>query len=376
MIGRRAVLAALALMAGLVSLSAPGGVDARRLAVNQVERNGTVVTITVPIDLHVPAQQRYRVPGAGTTGGAGLAAWWESGAEAIWNSGLSPFLFRGCYTLKVDIQLNVVAADPFSGNSDHHQVYLRGSAFRSKVARGGGAGKNEDDPNTYTHPGLGYWGMVGPTTVAHEVGHLLGLADDYTDVKNASGQTTGAQSLPGREKTLMDNYRQGSAATWFDQELVDRLGDMAGIVEPLPPCFQGTVTLLVEDAREGHYRAATLDLALAVSPNEAGELEGLATGSFDLSGSVTQGGCEFSYNGATDVSLELTASGQANGPYTVTAKEEQRYEETQRHFLCDDPVDLQIDWDIGLTIEDIIFRDREYRFSDGSADVVLFYSRP
>jgi len=363
-----------ALGAVLIAVSPPRSGEARPAAVNQVERDGTVVTITVPIDLHLSEGQRFRVPGQGTTDGAGLASWWESGAEAIWNSGLSPYLFRGCYTLRVDVEINVVAQDPFSGDPDHHQVYLQQSGYRSQVWRGGGADKNQDDPNPYSNNALGRWGTIGPTTVAHEVGHLLGLADDYTDVRDSSGKTVGVQSLPGRDGTFMDNYRRGTPSTWFDQELVDRLGEMAGIVEPLPPCFQGTVHIVQEDDLGGHTRRAILDVALAVDPNDAGELQGLATGTFDLEGRVTQGGCEFSYSTSVGVSLELSAAGEGDGPYTVTAKAPQRVEETQRHALCDTPVDLTIEWEIGLTIEDVFFDDGRYEFTDESTDIVLFYS--
>lgn len=358
----------------ILFLLIPTGVgQARPPATNAVRKDGFTVTIAVPIDLHVPTGGRFRVPGVGSTDGAGLAGWWESGAEAIWNRGLSPFLFRGCYTLQVDIQLNVVAAGPFSGNADHHQVHLRGTGFRSKVYRGGGVPPTQDDPNPYSNNGLGYWGMVSPTTIAHEVGHLLGLADDYVNVLDSSGRVTGARSLPGRERTLMNNYRTGSAATWFDQKLVDRLGDMAGIVVELPPCFQGTVRFTQEDEQEGHPRRATVDVAVAVLAEESGEMKGRATGTFNLEGEVRQSGCSFTYSTSTAVDLELKAEGQGNGPYTVEAVADQVLDEVQRHYLCSDPVDLQLQWQIGLLVEDVVFRDGRYEYAGENSDILLYY---
>lgn len=355
--------------------SAPAA--AAELATNTVHKDGEVVTITVPIDVHVPANARFRVPGVGLTDAQGLASYWESGAEGIWNSGLAPFVYRGCYQLKVDIQIGVVTGDRFGGDPDHHQVHLRDSGYRSRVYRGGGRVATEDDNNTFTHPGLGYWGLIPPATVAHEVGHLLGLSDDYVDVKNSSGATVGVRSLPGRERTMMDDYRSGSPATWFDQNLVDRLGDMLSTYVDMPPCFQGTISIVQQDDRGGgHTRTATLDIAVAVTPYFDSPPDGTASGTFTLDGRVEQGGCEFTYSTAADVSLELALEGPANGPYTLTALTAQPVAESQTHRLCDTRIELTIDWQIGLDIDAIRFEDGRYEFNDGTTNVLLHYFEP
>jgi hypothetical protein len=107
--------------------------------------------------------------------------------------------------------------------------------------------------------------MTSVRDFAHEIGHLMGLGDDYDE----------HGSLAGRAGTLMDS---GDA---IDQNLVDRLGkivEKAGI--KLPECWTGTMeSETARDYLEGIYGGNThctdrwhATLAFGIRPD--GRIEG------------------------------------------------------------------------------------------------------
>ncbi len=362
-------LAAALCTAGLIlALAWPSMALAEPSRRNTVTKEGDTVTITVPMDLHgALGRQFYNRQTRQTIGAQGLSAVWESGAESIWNSGLGAYLYRGCYTLKVDITIDVIPPGE-AGSSDHHHVWLMWSGYRSEVYRGGDSRRGVDNSAPYDQSAEGFWGYIGPLVVAHEVGHFLGLADDYTDVRNSRGQVTGSRPNEGRAGTLM------AGGVNIDQEIVDRLGEMVSEQVELPPCFQGTVSIVQEEQIDSGERTATVDVALAISPDESGKLTGLATGSFSLSGVYRDGNCEFSYGMSADVQLEVEANGSDDGPYTIRARQPQIVEETQRYYLCNQAIDFTMRWEIYLDVSDIVFEDGYFAVSEPGLDVVLFYS--
>lgn len=355
----------------LVLLGAPSGsVLARPRGKNLVTKSGYDITITVPIDVLGLRGKVLRNPVTGEWMDA--ATYWEQGAEAIWNDGLDELRLRGCYTVHLDLQINPLG-DFETVAEGHHWVWAERSGFRSKVFAGGG--KNDDTPLPYTEDRWGQWGPVQPDTVAHEVGHFLGLGDDYTDVLAADGSFDHSEELPGREGTMMANYHTNPEGR-IDQSIVDRLGDLLEAQVDLPPCISGVFETTVRDDTEGHERTATLGLLVTIKPDDTGALLGQAEGVFRLEGSVEDGDCTFSYNMSTPVALDLQASGSGDGPFTIDAVSEQKVEEVQRHYLCDNPVDLSIDWDVGLNIEDIVFEHGSYEFHDDTTNIQLAYSDP
>jgi len=80
-----------------------------------------------------------------------------------------------------------------------------------------------------------------------------------------------------------------------------------------------------------------------------------AKGTFSVSGTVTEGDCSFGWSKEADIDLDLTVTGSGNGPYTLKEELPIIVEETQRHYLCAQAVDLKIEWTVSLSLEDVTF---------------------
>ncbi len=229
------------------------------------------------------------------------------------------------------------------GTAGWHQIYLvstrPGQWWRSNVAGG--------VENAYSADLTGEWDANDPDAFAHEVGHLFGSPDEYgTNWDWEEGPN------PGREGTLMaDN------TPVIDSEVVNNIlqnafpeGD-----DLLPVCIRGTYHQEVNDEKDGNPRRALLDLTLDIQPEPGGQLQGTARGSFSVSGTVTEGDCSFSWSKEADIDLDLTVTGSGDGPYSIQDELPVIVEETQRHYLCAQAVDLTIEWTVGLSLEDATF---------------------
>lgn len=202
-------------------------------ALSSVSVEGTVVTITVPIDVF--GDTRIRDPETGVVGTAG--PYWETGAEQIWNDGLAPFRYLDCVTFKLDIDIKEFASDA-SGRPDAHSVrFYNDPTLRSKFWDPGAPTSQADAPTAFMQPLDGEFGPIDHFTVAHEVGHLLGLGDDYVDVVQPDG-TIRSEPLDGRPGTLMAESESAN----IDQAVVDRIGMLLDDLGKLPECWAGTLT--------------------------------------------------------------------------------------------------------------------------------------
>ena len=234
----RRAIALLVVSAGFF-VSAP----AARAAGTTVRVSGTTATITVNVDLTIGAFDFT----AADLGDTSYFYKMARQAQDYWNQAFARLLYRGCTQFKLDLNLRVLPG------SDAHDVYptdiyqgkatIDGRHVMSWMESdyGGATARpvvydpylpkspaTDDYPSPYQHDLDGYWSpdMKSARDFAHEVGHLMGLGDDY----NNDG------SLPDRSGTLMDS---GDA---IDQNLVTRIGkiiEKAGI--KLPQCWTGTI---------------------------------------------------------------------------------------------------------------------------------------
>ena len=223
---RRRVPPFVLLAAVLLIASAPG----RAHAQSSVSVAGTVVTITVPIDVF--GDTRIRDLETGVVGTAG--PYWEKGAEQIWNDGLAQLRYRSCLTFKLDIDIKEFAADATGRPNSHSVKFYRDPTLRSHFWDPGATRKQSDVPTAFMQSLDGEFGPIDHFSVAHEVGHLLGLGDDYSDV---GGTYRDKKSIPepGREGTLM------AGGDVIDQALVDVLGTLLDGLAMLPECWTGTL---------------------------------------------------------------------------------------------------------------------------------------
>lgn len=123
-------------------------------------------------------------------------------------------------------------------------------------------------------------------------------------------------------------------------------------------CIRGTVRIEQEIEEGNKQERATLALSVAaVSGRPEGEPDGEATGSFSIEGTVEQGECRFAFGLEQEIELKLEISGEAPGPYRIESVAAQPVDETQRHYLCDQAIDMVFQWEVSLLLEDIAFDD-------------------
>ncbi|HET7010582.1 MAG TPA: hypothetical protein VFI11_07395 [Anaerolineales bacterium] len=330
---RAPVLSMMALALFLIS----AGTDRAAGAPNQATQasfDGQVVRIKTFVEIY------------GQQATDALAAVIEAEINSVWQDPANQQSYCG-FPVEFEAEVRVRQGD---GTDGWHQIKIRrmrrGQYFRDYV--GGG--------NPFTGDVAGQWSpfndleadRFGRTIYAHEAGHLFGSADEYIE----GGWFTRSKPVPGRESTLMaDNV------PWVDAYTVNNILQSAFPEGgwDLPRCIQGTTfhELTIRDG--GHERTGFLTLDVTLKTSESGDLRGSAVGEFTLAGSYQDSGCEFIYNTAADIDLDIAAQGQGNGPYTIESEVPILVDEVQRHALCGDPVDLVIEWEVSLLLEDVVF---------------------
>jgi hypothetical protein len=247
---------------------------------------GTTVSVSGDtVDIHVNID--VIVAGPGALAGrdvARIAA--ESKAVAdLWNAAFEQYQY-GCLTLHLDLTMNPVLEGrarysdesnggltyPMTGSGHHTAVWLAGDqSERPTVWDPFASGSQErgDYTSPYSNPLPATWNdqLLTSTALAHEVGHYMGLGDDYVD--NADGSGT---PLPGRDGTLMDD------GTRIDQNLVDRLGaTIAKAGYHLPTCkvWEGPLHLDASIVAKDANDQGTGDGTIRVTEDDAGRLHGI-----------------------------------------------------------------------------------------------------
>jgi len=374
MSGRRlATLMVIALVLGSLPLASSPQAEAGWPARNQIQKDGFTVTIVVPVDIRGLGGRTFRNARTGERrSGERVAEMWEQGAEEIWNLGFSNHTFRGCYTFVLDIQMQALGEGD-SGNPNNHQVQFKNTLFvapnvRARVTTPGGRPAAHADVDTAFEQSLaGLWGRNDNLITAHEVGHLLGLADDYTTARGSDGVVS-FTPLSGRAGTLM------ARGTIVDEELVKRVGELVADHEELPPCILGVWESRQMKEEGIQTTTATVSAVVRVVPTDQGQLEGTVQGEFQLEGVAEEGGCQFNYSAGMVVDLELSVEGEDDGPYSFDAKAPNELDEIQRHYLCEQAIDLTLDWDVSFNFDGIEFTDGQYIDDQGEdGRLVLTY---
>ncbi len=256
----------------------------RSAAKTTVTSDGGTVTLTVPVDLVGAINANGTEVGIKDldTGVRTPISTLYGSAAKLWNDAFAKLQYKGCVNFKLDLQF---IPKPFNSPATpgHHRIELGFDPdLRPGVFIPGATDANADDSIPFSADIGGTWPPVGTDTVAHEVGHLIGLADDYTDIKDANGKVTGSKPLPGRENTEMAS----SGSENIDQVLIDRIGKIVeNAGQKLPKCWTGTMTSSSNDTVTaqggGLVCSATWATALKLTVAADATLTGTATTTMD-----------------------------------------------------------------------------------------------
>jgi hypothetical protein len=210
-------------------------------------------------------------------------------AEAVWNQALSRLPYKGCFSIRVAFSVHILTGT--AAEDGYHYLYVDPTEPGRSYVQGPPVG---DSTWVYLND-VGqsslFLASMSIVTWEHEIGHLMGLQDDYQD--QVVGGATVSVALPGRAGTLMDS---GSS---IDQNLADRLGDLAaksGL--KLPGCWAGTMneSLVVGPCTSSVH--ATMGIVVKADGAVAGTWTGSETapgcrshapfylGSFPISGNL------------------------------------------------------------------------------------------
>jgi hypothetical protein len=166
-------------------------------------------------------------------------------AADYWNQGLADRPYLDCFRIRIEVEPTFIHPVNRDYNAPDHVVKTFGSSHVGTMADGRGL-PSVLDPTGVSDPTLDYegpfdhsveaywppWLFQDTGALAHEMGHMFGLGDDYARDENGN-----VASLDGRDGTLMD---QGDA---IDSVLAQRVGDQiigAGYADRLPQCWKGS----------------------------------------------------------------------------------------------------------------------------------------
>lgn len=249
-----------------------------------VSVDGSVVTITVTIDLILGGVGTRELPEGAQEAANSLA----SDIENYWNPALVRY-GTDCLELRLDVVINPLPhSQPppsflFQG-LDRPGSWVTEPGHHVVFWGEGNHGMNPPPPETYdpydddgiAPPGEDYgspfdhelWAMWSPELgdirgAAHEFGHLLGFGDDY----DANGDP-----LPGREGTLMAD------GDLIDQNLVNRLADLARDAgNALPACWEGTASITTSSVNPEASCQDGWDLKFTFGVSAEGTIDGQGT---------------------------------------------------------------------------------------------------
>jgi hypothetical protein len=317
-------------VASLAPVSALGQ-DGTAAGGTRVGVEGSVVTITVTIDMMYGGVGTKVVPEGAQEAADGLAA----GIEGYWNQGLARYS-SDCLELRIDVVITVLPNDfpplqlvdlgedrelTFVTEPGHHVVfYAEGDAYGNipppetydPFDEDGVAPPGEDYGSPFEHDIYAIWSphLEDARDFAHEFGHLLGLGDDY----DASGD-----ALPGRDGTLMAD------GDFLDENLASRLTDLArNASDEVPECetWQATIHLQANQPVDPYTCEQVGDaegtLLVAADGRISGTLDAVETESCTFGFDRTRSGLTLELEGtASDSALTVNHTGATTTGYFV-----------------------------------------------------------
>ena len=207
---------------------------------------------------------------------------------SYWNSAFTRL--ATCYELRLQIDVAVTSIEGAGAPEldRFHLVYPYLRRGRARFPMAGGCPPSSirgvraadlagevDTPYPFDQVAVGYlpeWLFEDSWAMAHELGHFVGLGEDYKD----------GGIIPGREGTLMGGTE---GADYINQTLVD---DVAKLLEDagydLPECISGKFLLHMSSHSvaefQDHDTEHELNVTFFLKPKEDGSLEGTGTAEF------------------------------------------------------------------------------------------------
>jgi hypothetical protein len=178
-----------------------------------------------------------------------VAAYYQK-AAAVWNQAFAGTKYGDCLTFRLDLQLVFLPPKAPHQNGRHRVEYF--TFFDNFPSGWFPTGPDDrvptdDNPFPFQRDATGQWYSPDYGTVAHEIGHVLGLGDDYFVTCTAEGckQGTGYKPTGQPFEGGADFDRGGTFTTSGvgvpDPTAVARVIQQMKAAGVLPQCWKGTM---------------------------------------------------------------------------------------------------------------------------------------